>query len=355
MRGDDPTQGATFSYVGPEQRVPADHPLRPIRQMCNEVLSHLSPRFDEIYARVGRPSIAPERLLRALLLQLLYSIRSERMLMEQLDYNLLFRWFVGLTMDDPIWAPTVFSKNRDRLLEGDIAREFFQEVVEMARRRRLLSDEHFTVDGTLIEAWASHKSFRRKDGSEPPQGGGHRDFRGERRSNETHASTSDPDARLYRRTHHGEAKLAYLGHILMENRNGLAVGGCVTHATGFAEREAAIELVSDLPVNGRITLGADKAYDTRDFVAALRANGVTPHVAQNTTAKSSAIDRRTTRHPGYGMSLNRRCLVERIPAWLKNTALLRKTKHRGRERINWLFVFALGAYNLVRMRGLAPA
>ena len=354
MRGDDPTQGATFSYVGPEQRVPADHPLRPIRQMCNEALAQLSPRFDEIYSQVGRPSIAPERLLRTLLLQLLYSIRSERMLMEQLDYNLLFRWFVGLTMDDPIWAPTVFSKNRDRLLEGDIAREFFHEVVEMARRRGLLSDEHFTVDGTLLEAWASHKSFRRKDG-EPPPAAGSRDFRGERRSNETHASTTDPDARLYRRTHHGEAKLAYLGHVLMENRNGLAVGGCVTHATGYAEREAALELVEALPVNGRITLGADKAYDTEAFVAALRANRVTPHVAQNNTTKKSAIDRRTTRHPGYGMSRARRCLVERIPAWLKNVALLRKTKHRGRERVDWVFVFALGAYNLVRMRGLATA
>jgi len=354
MRGDDPTQGATFSYVGPEQRVPADHPLRPIRQMCNDALARLSPRFDEIYSQVGRPSIAPERLLRTLLLQLLYSIRSERMLMEQLDYNLLFRWFVGLTMDDPIWAPTVFSKNRDRLLEGDIAREFFHEVVEMARRRGLLSDEHFTVDGTLLEAWASHKSFRRKDG-EPPPAAGSRDFRGERRSNDTHASTTDPDARLYRRTHHGEAKLAYLGHVLMENRNGLAVGGCVTHATGYAEREAALELVEALPVNGRITLGADKAYDTEAFVAALRANRVTPHVAQSNTTKKSAIDRRTTRHPGYGMSRTRRCLVERIPAWLKNVALLRKTKHRGRERVDWVFVFALGAYNLVRMRGLATA
>jgi transposase len=354
MRGDDPNQSAVFSYVGPEQRVPADHPLRSIREMSNEVLGRLSPLFDEIYSRVGRPSIPPERLLRALLLQLLYSIRSERLLMEQLDYNLLFRWFVGLSMDDPIWAPTVFSKNRDRLLEGDIAREFFHEVVEMARRRRLLSDEHFTVDGTLIEAWAGHKSFRRKDG-EPPMGPGHQDFRGERRSNETHASTTDPDARLYRRTHHGEAKLAYLGHILMENRNGLAVGGCITHATGFAEREAALELVTELPASGRITLGADKAYDTREFVAALRANGVTPHVAQNDTSKRSSIDRRTTRHPGYGMSLKRRCLVERVPAWLKNVALLRKTKHRGRARVDWVFLFALGAYNLVRMRGLAPA
>ena len=354
MRGPDEQTAGMFSYLSPEARVRSDHPLRAIRLMTDQVLRELSPRFDRMYSDMGRPSIPPERLLRALLLQILYSIRSERMLMEQLDYNLLFRWFVGLTMDDPIWAPTVFSKNRDRLLEGDIAREFFHEVVEMARRRGLLSDEHFTVDGTLLEAWASHKSFRRKDG-EPPPAAGSRDFRGERRSNETHASTTDPDARLYRRTHHGEAKLAYLGHVLMENRNGLAVGGCVTHATGYAEREAALELVEALPVNGRITLGADKAYDTEAFVAALRANHVTPHVAQNNTTKKSAIDRRTTRHPGYGMSRARRCLVERIPAWLKNVALLRKTKHRGRERVDWVFVFALGAYNLVRMRGLATA
>ena len=354
MRGNDPKQAAVFSYISAEQRVPSDHPLRAIRRMTDEVLVLLGERFDELYSRVGRPSIAPERLLRALLLQLLYSIRSERMLMEQLDYNLLFRWFVGLNMDDPVWVPTVFSKNRDRLLEGDIAREFFHEIVEMARRRQLLSDEHFTVDGTLLEAWAGHKSFRRKDG-EPPRAKGDRDFRGERRSNETHASTTDPDARLYRKTHHGEAKLAYLGHILMENRNGLAVGGCVTHATGYAEREAALELVEVLPRTGRITLGADKAYDTREFVAALRTNGVTPHVAQNDTAKRSSIDRRTTRHPGYGMSLARRCIVERVPAWLKNVALLRKTKHRGRDRVDWMFVFALGAYNLVRMRGLETA
>jgi transposase len=354
MRGDDPNQSAAFSYVGPEQRVPADHPLRPIREMANEVLSRLSGRFEELYSRVGRPSIPPERLLRALLLQLLYSIRSERLLMEQLDYNLLFRWFVGLSMDDPIWAPTVFSKNRDRLLDGDIAREFFHEIVEMARRKDLLSDEHFSVDGTLIEAWAGHKSFRRKDG-QPPEGTGGQDFRGERRSNDTHASTTDPDSRLYRRTHHGEAKLAYLGHVLMENRNGLAVGGCITHATGYAEREAALELVQALPASGRITLGADKAYDTRDFVSALRANRVTPHVAQNDTTKRSSIDTRTTRHPGYGMSLKRRCLIEQIPAWLKNVALLRKTKHRGKDRVDWMFLFALGVYNLVRMRGLAVA
>jgi len=350
MRGEDQSQGRVFSYVQLGERVPADHPLRPIREMTNEVLANLSSLFDDLYASVGRPSIAPERLLRALLLQLLYSVRSERMLMEQLEYNLLFRWFVGLEMDDAVWVPTVFSKNRDRLLEGDVAREFFHQVVEMARQRGLLSDEHFTVDGTLIEAWASHKSFRRKDG-EPPAGPG-ADFRGEKRSNETHQSTTDPEARLYRRTHHGEAKLAYLGHVVVENRNGLAVAGCVTAADGFAERAAAVQMIEELPVTGRITLGADKAYDTRDFVQAMRDNDVTPHVTQNTTNRKSAIDGRTTRHPGYGMSQAKRPMVERVPAWLKNVGLLRKTKHRGRERVDWIFVLALASFNLVRMRTL---
>ncbi len=350
MRGEDTRQGAMFSYVSLEERVPAEHPLRPIREMTNAVLARLSERFDELYARVGRPSIPPERLLRALLLQLFYSIRSERLLMEQLEYNLLFRWFVGLSMDDAVWAATVYSKNRKRLLEGNVAREFFAEVVELARQQALLSDEHFTVDGTLIEAWASQKSFQPKDGSGSSSAS--RDFRGQKRSNETHASTTDPEARLYRRTHHGEAKLSYLGHVLMENRHGLAVGGCVTQATGYAEREAAVELVEELPTSRRVTLGADKAYDTRSFVAAMRANAVTPHVAQNTTGRSSAIDGRTTWHSGYAQSLARRVMIERIPAWLKNVALLRKTKHRGRDRVDWLFVFALAAYDLVRIRNL---
>jgi transposase len=353
MRGSDQEQGAVFSYIQPEARVPQDHPLRPIREMTNEALRRLGERLEELYSHVGRPSIPPERLLRALLLQLLYSIRSERMLMEQLEYNLLFRWFVGLGMDDAIWAPTVFSKNRDRLLAGDIAGEFFFEVVEMARRRSLLSDEHFTVDGTLIEAWASQKSFQRKDGT-PPSGPG-RDFRGEKRSNETHGSTTDPEARLYRRTHQGEAKLCYLGHVIVENRNGLAVAGCVTQATGYAERDAALEMVEALPGSRRLTLGADKAYDTVGMVAALRENGVTPHVAQNNTHKRSAIDGRTTRHAGYAQSQARRPIIERVPAWVKNIGLLRKTKHRGRERVSWVFVFALAAYNLVRMRNLCYA
>jgi transposase len=353
MRGDDRNQAAVFSYVMPEQRVPKDHPLRSILEMTNTVLERLSPRFDELYSRVGRPSIPPERLLRALLLQLLYSIRSERMLMEQLDYNLLFRWFVGLGMDDAVWVPTVFTKNRDRLLEGDIADEFLLGVLALARSKGLLSDEHFTVDGTMIEAWASHKSFRPKDGG--PSGSGGRQFRGEKRSNETHQSTTDPEARLYRRTHQGEAKLAYLGHVLMENRHGLAVGGCITEANGFAERGAARELIEEIPGTQRITLGADKGYDAREFVAALRSNNVTPHVAQNTTNRRSAIDGRTTRHPGYGMSQSRRPMIERVPAWLKNIALLRKTKHRGRDKVDWAFVFALAAYNLVRMRSLKVA
>jgi transposase len=350
MRGDDTSQGAMFSYVSLDERVPEDHPLRPIREMTNQVLERLSGRFDELYARVGRPSIPPERLLRALLLQLFYSIRSERMLMEQLSYNLLFRWFVGLGMDDAVWAPTVYSKNRERLLEGNIAREFFAEVVDLARQLSLLADEHFSVDGTLIEAWASQKSFQPKDGSGSDSAGG--DFRGQKRSNKTHESTTDPDARLYRRTHHGEAKLSYLGHVLMENRHGLAVGGCVTQADGYAERQAAVDLVEELPTARRVTLGADKAYDVRSFVATLRAQDVTPHVAQNTKNRSSAIDGRTTRHAGYGKSLARRVMVERIPAWIKNVALLRKTKHRGRERVDWMFVFALAAYDLVRIRNL---
>jgi transposase len=353
MRGDDSSQGAVFSYVSLEERVPEDHPLRPIREMTNQVLERLSGRFDELYARVGRPSIPPERLLRALLLQLFYSIRSERMLMEQLSYKLLFRWFVGLGMDDAVWAPTVYSKNRERLLEGNIAREFFAEVVDLARQRSLLSDEHFSVDGTLIEAWASQKSFQPKDGS--GSGSASRDFRGQKRSNETHESTTDPDARLYRRTHHGEAKLSYVGHVLMENRHGLAVGGCVTQADGYAERQAAVELVEELPTARRVTLGADKAYDARGFVATLRANKVTPHVAQNTTNRSSAIDGRTTRHAGYAKSIARRVMVERIPAWIKNVALLRKTKHRGTERVDWMFVLALAAYDLVRIRNLCYA
>jgi transposase len=354
MRGETPKDARLFSYVSLEQRVAADHPLRAVRRMTDEVLGRLSARFDEMYAASGRPSIPPEFLLRALLLQLLYSVRSERQLMEQLDYNLLFRWFVGLDMDDAVWDATTFTKNRERMLAGEIAEEFFSLVVEMARQKRLLSAEHFTVDGTLIEAWASQKSFKRKDGSDSGSNGG-RDFRGEKRSNQTHASTTDPEARLYRRTRNGEAKLAYLGHVVIENRNGFAVAGCVTTADGYGERQAAVEMLAAVPSRRRITLGADKAYDTRAFVAELREQGVVPHVAQNSNGRRSAIDKRTTRHVGYAKSQACRPMVERVPAWLKNTALLRKVKLRGKKLVHWLFVLGLAAYNLVRMRNLELA
>jgi transposase len=355
MRGDDQDeQAAMWSYVPLEQRVPADHPLRVLRPLVDAVLGELSPRFAELYSRVGRPSIAPEKLLRALLLQVLYTIRSERLLMEQLDYNLLFRWFVGLEMDDPVWNATVFTKNRERLLAGEIARAFFDRVVAQARERGLLSDEHFTVDGTLVEAWAGLKSFKRKDAPPaPPDDPGNPtvNFHGERRSNATHASTTDPDARLARKGHGHEAKLVYSGHVLMENRNGLAVAGCVIPASGHAERAAALELLGTAR-GGRGTLGADKGYDTRDFVAAVRLLGVTPHVAQNTTNRASAIDGRTTHHAGYAVSQRRRKRVEEIFGWLKTVGLMRKTRHRSTRRVDWMFTFALAAYNLVRIRNL---
>ena len=356
MRGDDrEDQGAMWSYVPMERRIPTEHPLRTMRPLVDGLLRELSPRFDELYSRVGRPSIAPEKLLRALLLQVLYTIRSERLLMEQLDYNLLFRWFVGLEMDDPVWNATVFTKNRERLLAGEIARAFFERVVAQARERGLLSDEHFTVDGTLVEAWASLKSFKRKDAPPgPPDDPGNPtvNFHGERRSNASHASTTDPDARLARKGHGQEAKLAYTGHVLMENRNGLAVGGCVRPASGHAERAAALELLGALDPRPSVTLGADKGYDTQDFVAAVRLLGVTPHVAQNTTYRRSAIDGRTTRHVGYAASQRRRKRVEEIFGWLKTVGLLRKARHRGTRRVDWMFTFALAAYNLVRIRNL---
>src|SRR5438874_5626908 len=356
MRGEDEDTGKTFSYVSAERRIPADHPQRAMRQMVDAALKEMSPRFDGLYAKVGRPSIAPEKLLRALLLQILYSVRSERLLMEQLDYNLLFRWFVGLEMDDPVWNATVFTKNRERLLGGEIARAFFDRVVAEARERGRLSDEHFTIDGTLVEAWASLKSFKRKDA--PPAlpddpGNPTVDFHGERRRNTTHASTTDPDARLARKGKGQEAKLFYTGHVLMENRNGLAVGGCVLPASGYAERAAALELLGALDRDRRLTLGADKGYDTRDFVAAVRLLGVTPHVAQNTGhRRRSAIDDRTTRHAGYAVSQQRRKRVEEIFGWLKTIGLMRKTRHRGTRRVDWMFTFALAAYNLVRIRTL---
>lgn len=355
MRGTDTVQADIFSYISAEQRVPKDHPLRPVRILVNEALQALSPEFNRMYSDMGRPSIAPEKLLRALLLQILYTIRSERMLMEQLDYNLLFRWFVGLNMDDAVWDPTVFTKNRDRMLTTDVARLFFQAVVEQARLMGLLSDEHFSVDGTLIEAWASQKSFQKKDGgSSGGAGNGGGDFHGEQRRNQTHESKTDPEARLYRKGRGKEAKLCYAAHVVMENRNGLAVAGQVTQATGKAEREAALDMLREIAGDKRITLGSDKGYDTRKFVGEMRAINVTPHVTQNTNGRSSAIDGRTTRHDGYTVSLRCRARIEEIFGWAKTVGGLRKTRYRGVELVGWMFDLSLAAYNLVRMRNLAP-
>lgn len=345
MRGHDQQPTQLFSYVSPEARVPADHPLRAIRTQVDALLRQMSPDFDQLYARVGRPSIPPERLLRAQLLQLFYSVRSERLLMEQLDYNILFRWFVGLELDEPIWAVTVFTKNRDRLLNQDIAQRFLALVV--AQSEPWLSDEHFTVDGTLIEAWAGHKSFKRKDGDPDDPG---QNFRGQTRSNDTHASTTDPEARLYRKSRGTEAKLAYLGHVLMDNRHGLVVQARATQATGTAERDAALAMLRAHGVGPGCTLGADKNYDTRGFVADARALGVTPHVSQNTKRTGgSAIDGRTTRHDGYGQSQACRPRVERIFGWVKPIGGLRKIKLRGLARVEWLVPFACAAFDLKRL------
>jgi transposase len=351
MRGDDRQPDAMFSYVSAEERVPRDHPLRAIRPMVDAALREMSGEFDRLYSRVGRPSIPPERLFRALLLQLFYSVRSERLLMEQLDYNILFRWFVGLEMDEPVWAPTVFTKNRERLLNQDVARSFFRCVLEQADG--LLSDEHFTVDGTLIEAWASQKSFQSKDG---PRAGDGRDFRGQQRKNDTHASTTDPDAKLYRKSHNAEARLAYLGHALIENRNGLVVEAMATTADGRAERDAAILLMDEHAGDDRRrTLGADKGYDTTDFVAVSRALGYTPHVSQNVKRPGgSAIDARTTRHEAYAISQACRPRIEPVFGWLKVIANLRKVKLRGLPKLDWLFVFGCAAYNLKRLSKLLP-
>jgi transposase len=340
-----------FLYGSLEERVPEKHPLRPVRVMVDAALESMSGRFDEMYAKAGRPSIAPERLLRALLLQALYSIRSERMLVEQLEYNLLFRWFVGLNMSEPAWNHAVFSKNRERLLAGDVAHELFACVVEQARALKLLSDEHFTVDGTLIEAWASHKSFRPKEGGDDND-----NFRGQTRRNDTHQSTTDPEAKLYRKGGRQESRMAYLGHVMMDNRHGIAIDTLLTEANGRAEREAALAMAAHLPGrHQRITLGADKGYDTLDFVNGLRQYAVTPHVAQNISGRSSRIDERTTRHEGYRQSQKKRKLVEQVFGWIKTTAGLRQTKHRGRERVSWMFTFAAAAYNLIRVRNIMEA
>jgi transposase len=360
MRGGDVRTEALFSYLSCEARVPVDHPLRPIRTLVDQALDMLSPAFDQLYAQIGRPSIAPEKLLRALLLQALYSVRSERQLMEQLDYNLLFRWFVGLAMDAPIWDVTVFTKNRERLLAGDVAAAFVQAVLGQPEVKALLSDEHFSVDGTLIEAFASVKSFKPKaaGGDGPPTGGGRnaeRDFHGERRSNATHASTTDPDARLVRRGRGKEAKLCHMGHLLMENRNGLIVDALVTEACGTAERAAALAMLGRQTGRHRATLGADKAYDVAAFVADLRVLNVTPHVAQNTTGRRSAIDGRTTRHPGYATSQRLRKRIEEGFGWIKTVGGLRKARHRGRARVGWLFTLTATACNLVRLPKLLAA
>jgi len=360
MRGEDIQQDTLFSYGSLEDRVPADHPLRPIRTMVDEALQALDARFEALYDTDGRKSIPPERLLRALLLQMLYSVRSERMLMEQLEYNLLFRWFVGLSMDDAVWHPTVFTKNRDRLLAGDVAEEFFRLILKQAQRKRLLSSEHFTVDGTLIEAWAGQKSFQMRDNDDvlkppPPDRGSNPtiDYRKQKRSNETHQSTTDPFARLFKKSKGAEAKLSYLGHLMTENRNGLVVNTRVTLATGTAERDAAVEMAGEIPGGSkRVTVGADRGYDTGGFVQALRNLNVTPHVAQHTNGRSSAIDERTTRHEGYAVSQKKRKRVEEVFGWMKSIALLHQTKFRGPDKVGWMFTFAAAAYNLVRMRNL---
>jgi transposase len=347
MRGENTDSEGVFSYVRMHERVPASHPLRPVLAMCREVLHELSPLFDTLYAKVGRPSIPPEKLLRALLLQLLYSVRSERMLMEQLEYNMLFRWFVGLSMDEPVWDASTFSKNRDRLLAGDVALAFFTEVVELARRRGLLSDEHFVVDGTLIEAWASQKSFRPKDDDQPRS-----DFHGEKRTNDTHRSLTDPDARLTRKGNGCEARLAYLGNLLMDAKHCLPVGARLTKVSGSAEREVALDLLAEVPGRHQITVGADKGYDTAGFVEEARELNARPHVARK--SRGSAIDGRTTRHPGYAASQRVRKLIEPIHGWMKNIGLLRKTKLRGEDRVGFAYVFGAAAFALVRMRTLLP-
>jgi transposase len=360
MRGTDQQQNHMFSYLSPETRVPKDHPLRAIRVMVDQVLAKLSRRFDGMYAAVGRPSIPPEKLLRAQLLQMLYTIRSERLLMEEMDYNLLFRWFVGLNADDEVWDATTFTKNRDRLLQADIAKEFLAQVVGQAQAQGLTSDEHFTVDGTLLEAWAGAKSFQAKEekSKTPPDDPGNPtvDFHGERRSNETHESKTDPEALLARKGAGRESKLSYSGNLLVENRNGLIVAAEVLQANGTAERDAALLMLEQLPGSQPVTVGGDKGFDTQGFVAECRNMRVTPHVAQNHKRRGgSAIDGRTTRHPGYAVSQHKRKRIEECFGWLKTIALLRKLRHRGVGKVDWIFTFACAAYNLVRMRNLAAA
>jgi transposase len=348
MRGSDLNQSVMFSFVVPEERVPADHPLRATRRMCDEALRTLSRRFSRLYSKLGRRSVAPEKLLRALLLQVLYSIRSERLLMEQLEYNLLFRWFVGLDLDEKVWDATVFSKNRERLIRGDIAQAFFEAVLQQAREQGLLSDEHFSVDGTLLEAWASQKSFRKKE-DPPDQGSG---SRGELLLRDTHECTTDPDAKMYKKSARGGFQLCHMAHVLMENRNGLPVAGRVTEAITDAEWDAAVEMLQATTQGRRATVGADAGYDNARFVSATRAIGVTPHVTQY-TKRASSIGSRTTRHAGYRISLHKRKCIEHIFGWLKNAGNLRKVRHRGRDLVQWMFTLALTAYNLIRLRTIS--
>lgn len=365
MRGKDQRSGSLFSYVDIEARVPAGHPLRQVRELVNATLAKLDERLAGLYSGEGRPSIPPERLIRSSLLQLLYSIRSERQLMERLEFDLLFRWFVGLGIDDPVWDHSVFSKNRDRLLTSETAQAFLTALLGDPKVKRLLSHEHFSVDGTLLKAWASIKSFQAKDGSgNPPEDGrnGERNFRGEKRSNESHASTTDSDARLYRKGNGQESRLCYMGHAVMENRHGLAVHGEVTHATGTAEREAALGWVDRRQAKRRITLGADKAYDVAAFIAALKERNVTPHVAVNDSVRTdtdrprrTALDRRTTRHPGYGISQRIRKRIEEIFGWTKAVSGLAQVKLRGLAKVNAAFIFGLAAYNLIRLPKLLKA
>ncbi len=355
MRGADIQQDRLFSTVIPEERVPPDHPLRPIREMVNTALKGLDVDFNALYSDLGRDSIPPEKLLRAQLLMAFYTIRSERQLMEQINYNLLYRWFVGFSMDDEVWDHSTFTKNRDRLLAGEVAHRFFAQVLSQAEAADLLSKEHFSVDGTLIEALASLKSYRPKDEDGPPGGGGRNpsvDFHGEKRSRDTHESKTDKDAYLFKKSKGAESRLAYLGHILMENRHGLVVDAKVTQATGKAEREAAVDLVDALGGSQRITLGADKNYDTKGFVEDMREMTVTPHVAQNDTNRSSAIDGRTTCHPGYATSQTIRKRIEECFGWAKTIGGLRKSRFIGREKLDFQFVLTFAAYNLIRMRNL---
>jgi transposase len=362
MRGSDGMQEALFTVAKLEDFVPPDHPLRPIRGLVNEALGRLNGLFNTVYADTGRASIAPEKLLRAMLVQVFFSVRSERQLMEQVRYNLLYRWFIGLAIDDEVWDHSTFSKNRDRLIEHAVVESFFTEVMTLADKRGLLSKEHFSVDGTLIQAWASHKSFARKDGgSDDANNGGsgrnaQANWKGKPRSNDTHASTTDPDARLFRKSHHGAAILSYQGHVLMENRSGLVVGAVVTHADGLGERAAALSMLDTVPGGHPKTVGADKAYDTRDFIAECRKRGITPHVAANDTRiGGSAIDGRTTRHDGYAISQTIRKRIEEHFGWGKTVGRIRQTLYRGIQKVDQHFKLTMTASNIVRMARILGA